>query len=45
VHLMVVLARACGHNDLSQFSRDDLTTCNREMAYLTDAPYAGVVPL
>jgi hypothetical protein len=42
---MQVLARACGHDQLNQFSRDDLTTYNRDMAYLTGIPYGGVVPL
>ncbi|MCB0179786.1 MAG: Rieske 2Fe-2S domain-containing protein [Anaerolineae bacterium] len=45
VHLMQVLARACGHTHLNQFSIDDLTTYNRDMAYLTGIPYGGVVPL
>jgi methylamine---glutamate N-methyltransferase subunit C len=39
---MQVLARACGHNHLNQFQLDDLTTWNREMAYLTGVAYAGV---
>ena len=43
--LMKVLARACGHDHLSKMSRDDLTTWNRDMAYLTGIPYAGVTPL
>ena len=43
--LMQVMARACGHDSLAQFSNDDLTTLNREMAYLTGIEYAGVVPL
>ncbi len=45
VHLMQVLARACGHQHLKQFCLDDLTTYNRDMAYLTGIPYGGVVPL
>src|SRR5690606_32621247 len=45
IHLMQVLARACGHDQLNQFSRDDLTTYNRDMAYLTGIAYGGVVPL
>ncbi len=43
--IMKVMARACGHYHLSQFSQDDLTTFNRDMAYLTGIDYAGVVPL
>ncbi len=45
VELMQVLARACGHAHLNEFTIDDLTTWDREIAYLTGAPYAGVVPL
>ncbi len=45
VDLMKILARACSHDHFNQFSMDDLTTWNRDMAYLTDIPYAGVVPL
>lgn len=45
VHLMQVLARACGHAHLNQFCLDDLTTYNRDMAYLTGINYGGVVPL
>jgi methylamine---glutamate N-methyltransferase subunit C len=43
--LMVVLARACGHHRLHDFNVDDLTTFNRDMAYLTGVAYGGVVPL
>ncbi|MAT96345.1 MAG: glutamate synthase [Anaerolineaceae bacterium] len=45
VHLMQVLARACGHNYLNQFNLADLTTWNRDVAYLTGVPYSGIVPL
>ena len=45
VGLMKVLARACGHTDLSQFNPEDLTTWKRDLAYLTGVNYAGVVPL
>ena len=40
--LMQVMARACGHTDLSQFSIDDLVTWKREMADLTGVAYGGV---
>ncbi len=40
--LMKVMARACGHDDLSQFSIDDLTTWQREMSDLTGIAYGGV---
>ena len=39
--LMVVLARACGHNDLQKFMIDDLTTWKREIAELTGVRFAG----
>jgi hypothetical protein len=42
---MQVLARACGHSHLNQFEQTDLTTWNRDLAYLTGVPYGGVVPL
>jgi glutamate synthase domain-containing protein 2/nitrite reductase/ring-hydroxylating ferredoxin subunit len=42
VELMKVLARACGHDHLSRFSQDDLTTWNRDMAALTGIRFAGV---
>jgi methylamine---glutamate N-methyltransferase subunit C len=45
VELMQVLARACGHSHLSQFSPHDLTTFDRDMAYLTGIAYGGVTPL
>ncbi len=44
-HLMQVLARACGHTHLNQFCIDDLTTYQRDMAYLTGIKYGGVVSL
>jgi len=42
VELMQVLARACGHSHLSQFTLDDLTTFDRDLAHLTGVPYGGV---
>lgn len=42
VGLMCVLARACGHTALRDFSTNDLTTWNSEMARLSGVPYAGV---
>lgn len=45
VDLMVVLARACGHHRLADFTLDDLTTFDRDFAYLSGVPYAGVTPL
>lgn len=40
--LMTVLARACGHSRLSDFTVDDLTTFSREMSDLSGVTYAGV---
>ena len=45
VELMQVMARACGHTHLNQFSSDDLTTWKRDMAYLSGVHYAGITPL
>ena len=42
VELMEVLARGCGHDHLSHFSLDDLTTFDRDMAALTGIEYGGV---
>ncbi len=42
VELMGVMARACGHTRLDQFSPDDLTTFDRDVADLTGIRYAGV---
>jgi glutamate synthase domain-containing protein 2/CDGSH-type Zn-finger protein len=43
VELMQVLARACGHDDLSKLCVDDITTWKREMADLSGVRFAGVV--
>lgn len=45
IELMQVLARACGHDHLGKFQVEDLSTWNRDIAYLTGVRYAGVVPL
>ena len=39
--MMVVLARACGHRHLNQFSNDDLTSWKKEVAQLAGVTYAG----
>ena len=44
VGLMQVLARACGHDDLAGFCRDDITTWSREMADLSGIEFAGFDP-
>ena len=45
VELMGLIARACSHDHLSKFNIDDLTTWDRDIAYLTGIAYAGVTPL
>lgn len=40
--LMQVMARACGHQSLSQFTRTDLTSWKKEVAQLTGVAYAGI---
>ena len=42
VELMQVMARACGHDHLAKFNRDDLTTWKREMADHSGVGYGGV---
>ena len=44
VELMCVLARACGHDALSEFNPNDLTTWKEEMARLSGVRFAGVHP-
>jgi len=36
------MARACGHDHLSQFTLDDITTWKPEMADLSGIAYAGI---
>ncbi|MCW8931432.1 MAG: glutamate synthase-related protein [Gammaproteobacteria bacterium] len=43
VELMQVMARACGHNALNQFNKEDLATWHREMALLSGVRYSGFV--
>lgn len=40
--LMTVLARACGHSSLNEFTSDDLTTFDRDMASLSGVDFGGV---
>jgi glutamate synthase domain-containing protein 2 len=42
VELMQVMARACGHDALSKFNREDLATWFREVAYLSGVKYSGI---
>jgi glutamate synthase domain-containing protein 2/CDGSH-type Zn-finger protein len=42
VELMQVLARACGHDDLSKFCPEDITTWKRELSDLSGIQFAGI---
>ncbi len=42
VELMQVMARACGHDDLNKFNKNDLATWHREMALLSGVRYSGL---
>ena len=43
--LIKVIARACGHEQVQDFSFDDLSTLNYEMHRLTGINYAGMKPV
>jgi glutamate synthase domain-containing protein 2 len=45
VELMQVMARACGHDALSQFNINDLATWDRNMAQLSGVKYSGVTDI
>ena len=42
VELMQVMARACGHDHLSKFNADDLTTWKKDVADLSGVAYGGL---
>lgn len=42
VEMMQVMARACGHDHLSEFTSDDLTTWKRDMAELSGVAFGGI---
>jgi len=42
IELMQVMARACGHDNLGHFNKNDLATWHREMALLSGIKYSGV---
>ncbi|MEP0519937.1 MAG: glutamate synthase-related protein [Hyphomicrobiales bacterium] len=42
VELMQVMARACGHDHLSHFNPDDLTTWKKEMTDLSGINFGGI---
>jgi len=39
------MPRACGHDDLSQFNKNDLATWQKEMAELSGVKYSGFTQL
>ena len=39
---MKVMARACGHNHLNQFNKNDLATWHKSMAELSGIKYSGL---
>ena len=41
IELMSILARACGHDALNKFNRDDLTSFKQEVASLTGVAFGG----
>ena len=41
VELMQVMARACGHDALDQFNKEDLATWHKDMASLSGVKYSG----
>ena len=41
VELMSVMARACGHDHLNKFNKNDLATWHRDMAFLSGVKYSG----
>lgn len=43
--LVKVIARACGHNDVSKFNLNDLSTFDYDIHRLTGIGYAGVLPV
>ena len=43
-NLIKVIARACGHDDISKFNFEDLSTFNHDMHRLTGINYGGLNP-
>jgi len=41
IELMKVMARACGHSHLNQFSKDDIATFESELAKLSGIEFPG----
>jgi len=45
IELMSVMARACGHDHLNKFNKNDLATWHREIAMLSGVNYSGFVDI
>ncbi len=43
VELMQVMARACGHNHLNQFHKDDLANWDKDLAQLAGIEWSGFI--
>ncbi|MFV1884515.1 MAG: glutamate synthase-related protein [Balneola sp.] len=43
--LVMVIARACGHDDVSKFNHNDLSTFDYDIHRLTGINYAGMLPV
>ena len=44
VELMQVMARACGHSHLDQFSKDDLASWDKSLAEIAGIDWSGFSP-
>lgn len=42
VELMKVMARACGHSQLNEFSHEDIATFNKQLSHLSGIEYSGI---
>jgi glutamate synthase domain-containing protein 2 len=42
VELMKVMARACGHSHLNEFSHEDIATFNKQLSHLSGIEYSGI---
>ncbi len=44
VHLMKIMARACGHDHLSKFNKEDISSWHKELAELAGIEWSGFDP-
>lgn len=44
VHLMKIMARACGHDHLNKFNKEDLSSWHKELAELAGIEWSGFDP-